>query len=241
MAEQVISVVMTMINLYDVCIKTNSHNRSKYCFDCGLFKVLELQPKMDNPLCFHRDTSNLQEADMSDKIKGNTYFVTECSTLIQQLFFRRRQVTDLGCQGMTLVELIVVVAILGVLATMAVPSFEDYIRTAKIGACASDLRVIDKAVTAYYIDRNVLPEHLSDVGMDNQLDPWKNPYVYNINSGTAPDPPLKYTPGGDVLNTDYDLYSKGADGATNLGGDPDSTTKDDIARANDGAFIGGRP
>lgn len=115
---------------------------------------------------------------MADKIKGNTYFVTECSVLIQQLFFRRRQVTVLGCRGMTLVELIVVVAILGVLATMAVPTFNEYIKTAQNGACASDLRTIDKAVTAYYIDRNVLPEHLSDVGMDNQLDPWKRPYIY---------------------------------------------------------------
>jgi general secretion pathway protein G len=41
------------------------------------------------------------------------------------------------------------------------------------------------------------------------------------------------------LNTDFDVYSKGADGAGTLaGGDPGN--KDDIVRANDGTFVGMR-
>jgi len=40
-----------------------------------------------------------------------------------------------------------------------------------------------------------------------------------------------------TLNRDFDIYSKGVDGAGSpTGGDPGN--KDDIVRSNDGAFVG---
>jgi prepilin-type N-terminal cleavage/methylation domain-containing protein len=86
---------------------------------------------------------------MAEKLKVNKYFVT-LSVLFQRLNTRREQLFA-GCSGFTLIELIVVVAILGVLVTMALPFFSGYIRTVKNNACAADLRVIDKAISAYII------------------------------------------------------------------------------------------
>lgn len=186
---------------------------------------------------------------MVDKIVTGKYFAAIFSVLSQKLTIRRQQAAVSGCRGFTLVELIVVCAILGVLAAMAIPSMQGYIKITKLNACASDLRIIDKAVTAYYIDRNVLPPNpvlgdpttgLSAVGLGAQLDPWKRPYVYRVNSGANPDPlALKETPGGDPLNYDYDLYSVGEDGVSSV--DPDATTDDDVARTLDGVFVGPRP
>ncbi|HXE97655.1 MAG TPA: prepilin-type N-terminal cleavage/methylation domain-containing protein [Dongiaceae bacterium] len=175
---------------------------------------------------------------MADKIKQDTYFVTGCRLLLQQLDDRRKKLAGLGSCGYTLVELVVVVGIIAALAMMAVPSFREYVKTAKNNACASDLRIIDKAVTAYYIERNVLPANLTEVGMNTLLDPWKNNYVYH-NLSLAGPPPLQDIAGAE-LNTDYDLYCKGEDGLSDpVAGVPGN--EDDIARANDGYFIGGRP
>jgi general secretion pathway protein G len=162
----------------------------------------------------------------------------ECSVLCQLLIARRQRVAVIGCHGLTLVELIVVMAVLGVLASMAIPSFREYIKVTKINACASDLRIIDKAVTAYYIERNVLPVELSDVGLGSHQDPWKRQYEFK-NLSIAGNVPLQDS-AGEVLNHDYDLYCKGGDGESfPVFGNP--ANEDDIVRANDGFYIGGRP
>ena len=174
---------------------------------------------------------------MADRIIADTYFVTDGSAPFQQYPTRRRQITALGGCGFTLIELIVVTTILGVLTLMAFPVFSNYIRTVKNGACAADIRVIDKAIQAYVIDKNALPNSLDDVGMGEKLDPWKRLYVYqDLSKGAA----LMNFAGIEALNTDYDLYSKGEDGAsTPASGNPGN--EDDIVRSNDGVYVGTRP
>jgi len=174
---------------------------------------------------------------MSDKIKFGKYFVPEGSVLFQILTIRRQRLTVFCCCGFTLVELIVVMAILGVLATMSIPVYSSYSKTVKNNICISDLRTIDKVIQAYVIDKNALPSSLSDVGMDNQTDPWKRHYQYqNLSLVPVPLEDIARLP----LNLDYDLYSAGEDGLS----DPTagvSGNEDDIVRSNGGAYIGGRP
>jgi len=169
---------------------------------------------------------------MVEKIEADKYFAAERSVL-RTLTTRKEQAAVYGCHGFTLVELIVVCAVLGVLAAMAIPSFSAYVKTAKVAACAADLRTIEKAVASYVIERNVLPASLNDVGLGAQLDPWKRLYVYSDPAALIDASAV--TP----LNTDYDLYSKGEDGESSVA--PDATTEDDIARSNDGSFVGVRP
>jgi hypothetical protein len=83
-----------------------------------------------------------------------------------------------------------------------------------------------------------LPADLAEIGRGGMLDPWGNPYVY------APFPPGPGKPGGArkdkflvPVNSTFDLYSMGPDGASS----PPFTASqshDDIVRANDGGFVG---
>jgi general secretion pathway protein G len=138
-------------------------------------------------------------------------------------------------RAFTLVELIVVVAVLGVLAAMAIPVFSSYIDKAKVTSSSADIRTVEKAITAYVIDKNTLPDNLPQAGFTGR-DPWGRPYIYS-KIDSIPDPRLDFL--GLPLNSDYDLYSQGADG-TSAAAANDPSSSDDIIRTNDGSFAGSR-
>lgn len=155
-----------------------------------------------------------------------------------QLSATRLFASSADCRGFTLVELIVVAAVLGVLASMALPFYSGYIKSVRNSACVADLRSIDKAILAYVTSNNALPASLNDVGMGSTVDPWQRPFAYKILSNG--DPLALEDIAFHPLNTDYDLYSTGPDGVSlPATGDPGNT--DDIVRSNDGAYVGVRP
>jgi|GEM_PF-428050 len=139
-------------------------------------------------------------------------------------------------RGFSLVELITVMGVVAALATMAIPVYDSYLKSVRNGRCVADLRTIDKAVTAYILEKNSQPAQLSDIGAAaNQLDPWGRAYVYQnfaIDASNALEDEF-----GAQLNTDYDLYSMGRDGASDKTYS-DSRSADDVARHNNGTFVG---
>lgn len=175
---------------------------------------------------------------MVDKKTADEYFAPEYTVWSLELSAQRLRITVLNSAGFTLVELIVVMAILMVLVGTALPALNSYISKAKNSTSIADLRTIDNAITAYILDKNVLPPDLTAVGMGNRLDPWKRPYVYK-NLGDVGAIPLEDSFGVD-LNTDYDLYSKGENGASTEPS-PNPVNLDDVVRTNNGNFFGGRP
>lgn len=69
-----------------------------------------------------------------------------------------------GQKGFTLVELMVVIAIIGILAAIAVPSYSAYQEKAKIKAAVADGRNIATAAQMYYIENGEKwPKSVSDI------------------------------------------------------------------------------
>jgi general secretion pathway protein G len=143
----------------------------------------------------------------------------------------------ISSMGFTLLELMVSLAIVGILSAIAIPLYGEYIERARVVAAVADIRNISLTITVYNIDNDKYPQSLADVGYITRLDPWRSPYQYlNIQTAKGKGQFRKdrfVVP----INTDYDLYSMGKDGNSV----PPLTAKasrDDIIRANNGAYIG---
>ncbi len=66
-------------------------------------------------------------------------------------------------KGFTLVELLVVVLILGTLATIAVPRIADSGNTAKINACINNIRLINQQIEKFRLDTNAWPNNFNEL------------------------------------------------------------------------------
>ena len=71
--------------------------------------------------------------------------------------------------GFTLVELMVVMLIIGVLATVAIPIFSASIKSAKEAALKEDLHVLRDAIDSYTMDKNKAPQSLDDLVQNGYL------------------------------------------------------------------------
>ena len=139
-------------------------------------------------------------------------------------------------RAFTIIELLIVVVIVSILATIGISSYSRVRDRAMIVRAIGDIRALQQDISEYQIVNNAYPSSLSDVGRDTMRDPWGNPYQYLPISGKGKGGFRKdrfLVP----LNTDFDLYSMGPDGASV----PPLTAKasrDDIIRAADGGFVG---
>jgi len=140
-------------------------------------------------------------------------------------------------RGFTLLEILVVVIIIGILSGIAYPAYTSYQNKANIERACVDIFNISQTISQFFSDHNQYPATLADVGYAAFLDPWGHPYQYlNIQTAKGKGQMRKdrfLVP----INTDYDLYSMGADGQSV----PPLTaqvSRDDVIRANNGAYIG---
>ena len=127
-------------------------------------------------------------------------------------------------QGFTLLEIIVVVAIIAILAAYIAPKVAGRVDDARISKAKSDIRVLESSLELYKLDNFVYPasgqgldalvnkpsgegtKNWRDGGYIKKLnkDPWGNEYQYVY-------------PGS---NSEFDVFSLGADAA--VGGEDDA-------------------
>ena len=60
-------------------------------------------------------------------------------------------------KAFTLVEILIVVAILGILAAIALPTFQDHIQQARESAAKDNLRILRNAIGLYAVEHNDVP------------------------------------------------------------------------------------
>lgn len=65
--------------------------------------------------------------------------------------------------GFTLIELVIVMAIIAILASIAIPSFTSSIRSAKEAVLKEDLHVMRDAIDSYTMDKEKAPQSLDDL------------------------------------------------------------------------------
>jgi general secretion pathway protein G len=129
------------------------------------------------------------------------------------------------------------VAIVGVLAVIASGQYTQYRERALIFQAVLDIGAMESQIARFQADNRVLPSTLADIGAALTNDPWGNPYQYLSHEDEKGKAGFRKDKRIVPINTDYDLYSMGKDGASV----PPLTAKvsrDDIVRASDGRFIG---
>ncbi len=118
----------------------------------------------------------------------------------------------------TLLELIVVMAILAILATAAVPLTTKMLHSKARGATESEMRGLSDAAAAYFRDTARLPTSLAQLVSDPGLAGWTGPYIGSsavdkisgqpAHAVDAWSQPYQITIAGDT----YRIVSSGADG-----------------------------
>ncbi len=143
-----------------------------------------------------------------------------------------------NCAGLTLIELMFVVAVAAVLAMLAIGQFTSYLDRSRSEAARADIAIMAVEMERYRNRHdNALPQSLAEIGRGAFLDPWQRPYYYTKLQGVKGKGSARKDHKLNPINSDFDLFSAGKNGVYK----PQVSQKDsldDIIRARDGAFIG---
>ena len=87
-------------------------------------------------------------------------------------------------KGFTLIELMIVVAIIGILAAVALPAYQDYTARAQVSEAFSLASGQKGAVAEYYSNQGVMPTTNASAGIPTNTD-ITGKYVKQVDIGTS--------------------------------------------------------
>ncbi len=96
--------------------------------------------------------------------------------------------------GFTLIELMIVMAIIGILATLAIPSFVVAVKHAREAVLKEDLQTMRSAIDSYTMDKQKAPQSLDDLIQDGYLK-------------SVPEDPMTHSKDTWVTDTSDAMYS----------------------------------
>ncbi|HEZ9897997.1 TPA: pilin, partial [Neisseria gonorrhoeae] len=83
-------------------------------------------------------------------------------------------------KGFTLIELMIVIAIVGILAAVALPAYQDYTARAQVSEAILLAEGQKSAVTEYYLNHGKWPENNGDAGVASSASDIKGKYVQKV-------------------------------------------------------------
>ncbi|HEZ4901795.1 TPA: pilin, partial [Neisseria meningitidis] len=83
-------------------------------------------------------------------------------------------------KGFTLIELMIVIAIVGILAAVALPAYQDYTARAQVSEAILLAEGQKSAVTEYYLNHGIWPGNNSSAGVATSASDIKGKYVQSV-------------------------------------------------------------
>nr|WP_101123879.1 pilin [Neisseria meningitidis] len=83
-------------------------------------------------------------------------------------------------KGFTLIELMIVIAIVGILAAVALPAYQDYTARAQVSEAILLAEGQKSAVTEYYLNHGIWPANNSSAGVASSATDIKGKYVQSV-------------------------------------------------------------
>ncbi|HFB8769798.1 TPA: pilin [Neisseria gonorrhoeae] len=144
-------------------------------------------------------------------------------------------------KGFTLIELMIVIAIVGILAAVALPAYQDYTARAQVSEAILLAEGQKSAVTGYYLNHGEWPKDNTSAGVASPASNIKGKYVQKVevNNGVVTATMASSNVNKEIKDKRLSLWAKRQDGSVKWfcgqpvkrdnADDPNDAVKDDAA------------